>query len=288
MKKVLITGENSYIGTSLVKWMAMFETEYFFDTISVKDNSWESKDFSTYDAVIHLAAIVHVKEKNDELYFKVNRDLAIKVATKAREDNVGQFIFFSTMSVFGMDEGVITSGTILNPTTAYGISKYEAEKEIGKLRNNDFKISILRPPMVYGSHSIGNYAKLSGLANKVSVFPKLDNNRSMLFIDNLMCFIKLVLDHQLDGTFHPQNLDLVNTSNLVKQIRAANGKKLKLISGLNQLIIKFSNRIKILHKVFGTLYYDSSTVGYPGTIYQGVRMDYQEKNFVESIEESEK
>lgn len=288
MKRVLITGENSYIGTSLVSWMSKFKSEYCIDTISVKDNSWMSKDFSKYDTIIHLAAIVHVKENNDELYFKVNRDLAIKIALKAKEDRVGQFIFFSTMSVFGMDGGVVNSSTRLNPRNPYGLSKYEAEVEISKLNTEDFKICILRPPMIYGPNSVGNYAKLSRISKRLFFFPEVNNKRSMLFINNLMCFIKLILDHQLEGTFHPQNLDLVNTSNLVKQIREANGKDIKLISGLNQLITKLSSKIKTLDKVFGTLYYDSSTVGYPGSVYQGVKMDYQEKSFAESIEESEK
>ncbi|OTN75855.1 hypothetical protein A5886_000931 [Enterococcus sp. 8G7_MSG3316] len=288
MRRILITGENSYIGTSLVKWMSDFKDEYQFDTISVKGNSWRSLDFSEFDAIIHLAAIVHVKEKNDDLYFKVNRDLAVEIANKAREYRVEQFIFLSTMSVFGMEKGKVSSKTNINPKTAYGKSKYEAENEILKLENEHFKVAILRPPMIYGPNSVGNYSKLSKLAKRLPIFPKINNKRSMLYINNLCCFIKLILDYQLHGTFHPQNRYLVNTSDLVKEIRLSNGKKVVMVHGMDMLIKWSSNLFSILNKIFGDLYYDKSTLGYPDTEYNGIRFDYQERNFAKSIEESEK
>ena len=84
MKKILITGANSYIGTSVEKWLD--KSEYVVDTVDMIDGTWKEKDFSKYDVVFHVAGIAHVSTdpNMEDLYYKVNRDLTIKTAKKAK------------------------------------------------------------------------------------------------------------------------------------------------------------------------------------------------------------
>lgn len=288
MKKILITGANSYIGTFFKKWMTQFQDEYQIDTLSVRGDAWREYDFSEYDTMIHLAAIVHKKNVSPKIYYHINRDLTIELAEKAKQEQVKQFIFFSTMAVYGLEEGIISSKTVPSPLTDYGKSKLEAEKSIVKLNTPEFKVLIIRPPMIYGPNAKGNYSKLSKLAQRISFFPKVDNKRSMLYIDNLNAFIKLVIDSNLAGTFHPQNEKLVNTSEMVAEIGRVHKRRIYLVSGFNSMLTMLGKNIGILKKIFGNLSYDETVVGYPGSIYDTVRLEYQEKDFVRSLEESEK
>ena len=159
--------------------------------------------FSGYDSVFHVAGIAHIKEtiKNRDLYFSVNRDLAYEVAKKAKEDGVRQFVFLSTMSVYGLNTGIIDNNTPEAPKNAYGRSKLEAEKLIRELEAANFQVAIIRPPMVYGKGAKGNYQRLSKFAQKSPIFPDYNNQRSMLYIDNLCEFVRLIIIHVSTGIF---------------------------------------------------------------------------------------
>lgn len=287
MKRILITGANSYIGTSFENYMSQFGSDYQIETIDMRGEDWKKADFSSFDSIIHVAGIVHVKEKNEGLYYQVNRDLAFETAKKAKSDGVNQFIFFSSMSVFGMDTGVITDKTKPNPKTPYGKSKLAAEGLLKELESKSFRICILRPPMIYGPNSVGNYPRLAKLAKKIPVFPKVNNQRSMLYIDNLSAFLKLMVDTNLSGIFHPQNDEYVNTSEMVKIIAEVNGKRIFLVPGFNSLIKVASIQSGLLRKVFGSLVYYSDTEGFPQSTSNNVFLDYQDKTFIESISHSE-
>ncbi|MCX7715410.1 MAG: NAD-dependent epimerase/dehydratase family protein [Clostridia bacterium] len=274
MKKVLIIGENSYIGTSLVKWLKHWENEYAADKISVRDGGWKGTDFSGYDVVVHAAGIAHIKEtkKNAALYYAVNRDLTYAVACKAKIDGVKQFIFLSSMSVYGMDLGVITRQTTPCPKSCYGKSKYEAEKLLQGLDDENFRIAIVRPPMVYGKGCKGNFLKL--LDFNLPVFPKIKNERSMIYIDNLCEFLRLLIDNEDFGIFFPQNLQYVCTSTMVSLIAEKKGKKVLLTGLFNGFIDLF--KFGIFNKVFGSLVYEKEMSAY--------RKNYCIFDFEQSIE----
>lgn len=108
-KRILITGENSYIGSSFANWLQQWPEDYAVDTVDMIDDGWKNRSFAGYDVVFHVAGIAHIKEtsQNAELYYQVNRDLAFEVAEKAKKDGVNQFIFVSSMSVYGLEQGVI-------------------------------------------------------------------------------------------------------------------------------------------------------------------------------------
>jgi len=279
MKNILITGKNSYIGTSLENWLMREPDKYKVNTVDMKDGSWKEKDFSEYDVVFHVAGIAHIKETTDnqDLYYKVNRDLACETAQKAKEDGVEQFIFMSSMSVYGIENGVIDKNTPLKPNSAYGKSKIEAEDLINKLENDSFTVAILRPPMVYGKGCRGNYPRLVGLALKTPIFPKVENKRSMIYIDNLSEFVKQLIDNRSGGLLFPQNAEYVNTSEMVRLIAEAHGKEMIMTKLFNPLLRLLN--VSTVNKVFGDLVYDMSMSDY--------KNNYRIYGFRESIKMTE-
>jgi nucleoside-diphosphate-sugar epimerase len=281
MKKILITGKTSYVGTSLENWLGNYPDRYSIDSISLRNKSWKETDFSLYDVVFHVAGIAHIKEtkENAHLYFEVNRDLAYESAKKAKSDGVRQFIFLSSMSVYGIEEGVIDKSTSLRPKSNYGKSKLQAEDLIKTLEDQVFKVAIIRPPMIYGKNCKGNYPRLVNFVVKIPVFPDIDNKRSMIYIDNLSEFLKMVIDNYDNGTFFPQNKEFVNTSEMIKLILDAHGKKLNLIKLFNPLMKILCKRISILTKVFGSLVYEKSLSEY--------KSNYYVVSFNKSIKKSE-
>lgn len=260
MKKILITGANSYIGTSLEKWLGNYPDKYYVDTVSTRDDVWKKKDFSEFDVIFHVAGIAHIKEtkENEHLYYKINRDLPIDVAKKARDEGVGQFIFLSSMSVYGMDIGVITKKTILKPKTNYGKSKLQAEEQLTKLQDDNFFLTVIRPPMVYGKNCKGNFQSVIKLVKKLPVFPKVKNQRSMIYIDNLSSFVKLCIDKKIRGLYFPQNREYVQTTDMAAIIAKSIKKKVYMSTLLGwtvKLCIPFSG---ILQKGFGSLIYQDT------------------------------
>lgn len=258
MKKILITGENSYVGNSFEKWLKNYPGEYKVTKVSLREDTWKKGSFSGYDVVLHTVGIAHRKETNEnrELYYKVNRDLTYEVAYKAKNEGVSHFIFLSSMSVYGIETGAINRKTVPNPNSNYGKSKLEAEKLICSLNDKTFKISILRPPMIYGEGCKGNYVRLSKLAMISPIFPNIDNKRSMIYINNLSELIRLLINDKKDGLFFPQNNEYVRTSEMVKEIARAKGKKVKLINLFNPFIKMLNS--PIINKVFGDLYYEQN------------------------------
>ena len=285
MKRVLITGKNSYIGTSLENWLNREPNKYRVDTIDMKNESWKDEDFSKYDVVFHVAGIAHVSTNPNlrELYFKVNRDLTIETAIKAKADGIKQFIFMSSIIVYGdssTDKRVISKNTIPSPSNFYGESKLQAEEAISQLKSDNFKIVILRPPMIYGKGSKGNYPRLASLARKTPIFPDFENERSMIHIDNLCEFLKVIIDREDTGLFFPQNSEYVKTSDLVRVIRDVNEKKIWMTRKMNWCI-RGLFKINVIRKLFGNLVYEKSMSDY-------AEENYRIRTFRESIELTEK
>jgi len=257
MKRVLITGVNSYVGNKLAKWLEKDANSYVVDKISLRNNKWRYEAFSKYDVIIHVAGIVHSMEtrKNKELYYKVNRDLTYELAKKAKVEGIKQFIFMSSMSVYGVKNGAIDNNTCLIPNSNYGKSKLQAEKLIEELNDDRFKVAILRPPMIYGKACKGNYRKLAEFATRTPFFPDIDNKRSMLYIDNLTEFIKMLIDDCKQGIFLPQNCEYVKTSEMVKLIASEHGNNICVTKLFNPVLRLLG--INIINKVFGDLYYSN-------------------------------
>ena len=181
MKHILITGKNGYISTALFNWIKKKDQKITIDILDLLDPKWVDHSFSGVDTIIHTAALVHQSEKDHSLdeYRKVNTQLTVDIAQKAKNAGVSQFIFMSTMAVYGIEPS-LTEDTIINektpdsPTTKYGISKLEAEIELKKLDDSNFKVAIIRPPFVYGKNCPGNYQLLKKLTLKFHFIPKIN------------------------------------------------------------------------------------------------------------------
>lgn len=257
MKKILITGANSYIGISLEKHLSRWPEEYRVDTLDMM-GPWREQSFAGYDAVYHVAGIAHVREtdENRHLYYEVNRDLAIETARKAKQEGVSQFVFLSSMSVYGMEEGAISRNTPENPNSAYGESKLQAEQGIRALADEGFAVAVLRPPMVYGEGCKGNYQSLVKFARVMPVFPDYRNKRSMIHIDNLSAFVRDLVDSGEGGLFLPQDPEYVCTCQMVQKIGRDMGRNVRLLRILNPAVSVAKRFTAMGKKAFGDLYYE--------------------------------
>lgn len=284
MKRVLITGSNSYIGNNVKKWLQKNLKAYEVDEVDLVEKCWANRDFSQYDVVYHVAGIAHadvgkVSEEQKKLYYEVNTELAIKVAEKAKQEGVKQFIFMSSMIVYsGCKEKMITRHTVPMPLNFYGDSKWKADQKIRELESSKFKVVVLRPPMVYGKDSKGNYPVLARLACKLPLFPVVKNRRSMLYIDNLCEFVKLMIDNEENGVFFPQNSEYTVTSDLVKMI--ADVKKHKII-----MIFGFEWLVRLMMKVPGRIG-ELTQKAFDDKVYELKLSEYKEKYQIVDLRES--
>lgn len=289
MKRILITGANSYIGTSVDGYLATWPNTYVLDTIDMIDGSWRKYDFSQYDVVFHVAGIAHsdvkkISEERKKFYYRINTDLAIETAQKAKNEGVKQFVFMSSAIVYGESapigkKKVVTKETPVSPTNCYGDSKVQAEKGIMDLCDDNFKVVILRPPMIYGKGSKGNYPTLSKYAKKLPFFPYVDNVRSMLYIENFCEFVRLMIENEETGTFWPQNKEYSNTSYMVQTIATVHGKKMRLVKGFTWALKLIGFCTGMVNKAFGNLSYDQKLSVY--------KEDYQLVSLSESILKTE-
>ena len=288
--RVLITGKNSYIGKAVKAWLEQTEPTFSVLSVCVRDEKWKQVDFQGYDAVFHVAGIAHsdlsgATDAQKAQYYDVNTELPFLIAQKAKASGVKHFIFMSSMIVYGAAAPIgqgkcITAQTKPEPANFYGDSKWQAELKLDALREADFKIAVIRPPMIYGQGAKGNYPKLARLAQKSPFFPDVKNARSLLHVDNLCALVRLILANRAGGVFHPQNDLVVSTADLVVAVAAAHGKKMRLVKGLNPLLKLLSRRALLVDKIFGSFSYDL-------TLSETELGDYRVRSFEESIKRTE-
>lgn len=294
MKRVLITGANSYIGVSFEKYAKEhYSSELSIDTIDMIDGSWREKDFSKYDIVYHVAGLAHadlgkVDEATKKKYYAVNTDLAIETCKKSKTEGVKQFVFMSSAIIYGDSAPYgkkkrITKDTKPHPANFYGDSKWQADKGVRKLADENFIVTVLRPPMIYGKDSKGNYPTLAKMANKLPIFPDVENERSMLYIENLCEFLCQVMIRGESGIFWPQNKEYSRTSEIVKMIAKINHHKILVSRAFNWgvgLAVHIPGKISgMANKAFGNMSYDQKISQY--------EFDYQIVGLEESIKYSE-
>lgn len=295
MKRVLITGAGSYVGESVRKYILAKDSSYQIDAVDTMGDNWKKADYTKYDVVFHVAGIAHVNadSKMESLYYKVNRDLTIEVAKHAQTAGVKQFIFMSSQIVFHESQSlkaeVLTAETKPAPNGFYGDSKLQAENGLWNLAKNQeensaksqgenqMKICILRPCMIYGPNAKGNFPRLAKLACKTPVFPEWHNKRSMLYIDNLAEFVKQAIEHELEGTFCLQNRELADTVEIIRYFAKKAGHKIWITKLLNPFVWMGSFVLQPINKMFATYYYDPEM--------SKMKFDYQLVSFKESLKQ---
>lgn len=253
-KHILIVGENSYIGNYLEQYLNSCSKDYEVETVNSINDNWKNLDFKKYDVLINVAAIVHNPKAESKLYYKVNRDLVIYLVNKAKKEGVKQFIQMSTMNVFGLDDGIIDEKTPFLPKNDYGKSKLEADNYLNGIKDEKFKVCIIRPPMVYGRECKGNYRRLEKYVEYIPIFPNLKNKKDFIFIENLTDFIKYAIDNKADGIFYPRDPEPISTYEMVKSIALNKRKPMFLLGIFNHIIKLLISRINIIKTVFSDNY----------------------------------
>lgn len=263
MKKILIIGKNSYIGNHVDEWLSKFD--WNVTQLDVLTDEWKSFDYSSYDSIVHVAGIVHRPDCHDwELYKRVNTDMPIAIATMAKQQGVKQYVFFSTMAVYGSGKAlapnITDENSKLEAKGMYGRSKLMAEEGLAKLQDNHFKVAFVRPPSVYGKGCKGNYiSRFAMVARKMPVIPTAytDVKQSFIYVDNLSELVHLIIEKELDGPFCPQDDVAVSTNELLETICECLGKKYRgsRLLGLFVPLIKF---VPIVKKAYGGMEYARS------------------------------
>ena len=269
MKKILITGAGSYIGTKVQHWLEQSPDMFEVEAIDTIDNHWKQADFSKYDVVYNVAGIAHVKAAKGEgpLYYAINKDMVIEIAKAAKAAGVKQFIHMSSMIVYKevktLEGKQIHKDTKPAPNGFYGDSKLQGELGIQALADDSFKVCVMRPPMIYGPGCRGNFPRLVWLATKTPIFPAWHNKRSMLYIDNLCEFVKQLIINEVDGIVYPQNAEYADTVEIIRYYAKANGKNVWITKLFNPLIWLLGDHVRALGKMFSNSTYDMKMSKYP-------------------------
>lgn len=261
--KVCIIGKNSYIGNHIDEWFTKRGHEVF--QLDVLAEDWRAFDYSGFDAIVHVAGIVHRPNcKDEKLYHEVNTIMPTIIAEKFKRSTQSKatFVFLSTMAVFGMpkrlSKNVITVDTPMSPMGLYGQSKAAAEERLLKLQDGRFDVVVVRPPNVYGKNCRGNY--IPGFVKAVKKLPVIPAaythvKQSMLYIDNLCEFIRLSIEQKRHGVFMPQDDKAVSAVEITTAIARALDKK-PLISWLLGLAVRLGCLVPLIQKAYGGVEYD--------------------------------
>jgi UDP-glucose 4-epimerase len=260
-RKILVTGSSGFVGTNFIRMSPEYD---IFEVDLIKKKVTEV-DFKGVVAVLHLAALVHQRKgASDEEYIKINCDLAFEMAKKSKSEGVKHFILMSTAKVYG--ESTLPGESWneyspCNPADAYGRSKLAAEKKVQRLGDEDFKITIIRSPLVYGSGVKANMFNLIKLTDRFPILPfgGINNKRSMVYIGNLVALLKKTIDKQAVGIFIAGNLYPISTTQLVQQISTSLAKKSILIT-LPVFLLKFLKFLfpALINRLTGSLLIDST------------------------------
>lgn len=264
-KTLMITGASGFIGSNFI---VRYKEKYNIIPMDLLKVKPEEIDFNGVDAVVHLAALVHqMQGAPREKYFEVNTELTKRVAEEAKKQGVKHFVFYSTVKVYGYDGDLYNHNMILNEESEcnpindpYGESKWEAEKILRNLEDDNFKVGIIRPPMVYGKGVKGNMESLIKLIKLLPILPfNYDKNRrSLVNIENLMYLTTLVIDKEAQGVFLPLDEKNISLKEIVEGIESAYNLKrinIPMIQPIFWLLTKIKPNIMV--RLFGTLQFDN-------------------------------
>ena len=256
MKNLLITGSNGFVGSYFIN---KYQNKYNMQTFSFLRDNFNALHVKGIDAVIHLSALVHqMGGASTEEYKKVNVTQTLELAKKAKASGVKQFVFMSTVKVYGEESvSVYKETSPCKPQDEYGKSKLKAEQELQKLGDDDFMISIIRTPIVYGYGVKANIKNLINLVKKVPILPfgDIDNKRSMVYIGNLCHLIDEIIAQGKSGIFLACDDKPLSTSKLIELIANGLDKKVYLLN-----IPFFESLLKIVKPSFHKRLYESLEV----------------------------
>ena len=257
--RILISGKNSYISRKIFNFLKK-NKNFEISLISVRHNSdFNNISLNGVDIFIHLGSLVHKKENKYSYldYYNSNVKLTKSLIDLSIKNNVKHFIYFSSMSVFGNSK-VINNDTVPIPKSKYGKSKLEAEKYLLSLNGIKTKISIIRPPVVFGRQAPGNPKLLEVLSKYLRFIPNIKNRKSIIFINSLIQHVYEVIQLKHPQITHPQMNTYFSTVKLIELIRIYQNKKTFKTNLLN-LIIYSLFFLSFFRKAFGNQIYEIDT-----------------------------
>ena len=229
--RILVTGAGGFVGE---RFMEMNGDRFSLVPVSLRNASIEGIDLTGIDSIVHLAGKAHeMKPIDDQIYYDVNYTLTKKLAEWARCCGVPHFVYISSVKVYGDETpGPLNEQSPCTPTDAYGKSKLQAEEMLLHMSALSFKVAIVRPPLVYGPRVKGNMIKLLQLAGKSYPLPfgNIQNRRSMVYADNLVELINVIVEQQATGIYIAGDEQPVSTELLVRTIRKELNKPENMIS----------------------------------------------------------
>lgn len=288
MKKILILGANSYIGTSFHNYLTTkYPGQYQADIVSLRGDAWKALDWSGYDSVMNVTGKAHadissLTEEQKQEYYAINCELAVEAAKKVIADGAAQYVCFSSIIVYGDSSNSrkpvrITADTEPAPSNFYGDSKWQAEQKLQELFGTEMRLTqpdatdesvsdsphtgtqlaILRLPMIYGPGCKGNYQTLVKIAQKLPLFPTYHNERSVLRIDHLCEYLRTLAESGEGGPFWPQEDAYRSTPDMVFELAQTSGHHMFRAGWMNPFVrMAFylpGKPGKLARKAFGTL-----------------------------------
>tara|TARA_X000000950_G_scaffold287307_1_gene399103 strand:- start:2678 stop:3553 length:876 start_codon:yes stop_codon:yes gene_type:complete len=257
---VLITGSTGFIGSYFIN---QYSSQFVVNTFSFLRDNFDTLKLDGIDCVIHCGALVHQmkREPSYEEFFDSNVNHTLQMAIKAKANNVKQFIFISTIKVFGEEsKKIFDENSPTSPKDDYGLTKKIAEEKLFELEDKNFKVAILRLPLVFGPGVKANFRSLINIVNQFKILPlgSINNKRSIVFVGNVCHYIFQIIKLRERGIFIANEDESFSTSELINQISKALGKNIILFS-----IPLFNQILKILkpkyyQRLFENLEVDNS------------------------------
>ncbi|MBN2816773.1 MAG: NAD-dependent epimerase/dehydratase family protein [Campylobacterales bacterium] len=227
---ILITGSRGFIGNYFIN---EYSSNYKINTFSFVKENLDNLNLEVTELVLHLSALVHqMGGASASEYERVNVTQTLELAKRAKESGVKHFIFMSSVKVYGEEtDRVYTETTPCHPEDDYGKSKLRAEEELLKLQSEEFQVSIVRTPIVYGYGVKANIKSLVNLVKKISILPfgNINNKRSMVYIGNLAHLVNELIQEKKQGVFLAADDTSVSTSEFIKIIAENLNKRIYLI-----------------------------------------------------------
>lgn len=221
--------------------------------------------------VVHAAARVHIMRDNEPSPFAVYRlanvEGTVRLARQAVSAGTKRFVFISSVKVngeFTLPGARFTADDEPAPVDAYAISKSEAESALRLVAaETGMQLVVVRPPLVYGPGVRANFRSLMGCLSKGIPLPlgAVDNQRSLVALDNLVDFIALCASHRAAAgqKFLVSDGDDLSTTELLRRLGHALGRPARLLPvppWLLELSARAVGRRGVAQRLCGSLQVD--------------------------------
>ena len=232
-----ITGHTGSMGKQILKEGLSFQFKFFKGDITKKKDVKKWIKNSEFEYLIHLAAVVPIKEVNS------NKIKAFKVNTLGTENlvdailvnnNKVRWVFFaSTSHVYSSSRKKISEKSRIDPISYYGKTKYYAEKKLKKLNKKKIKVCIGRIFSTTNINQRKNYL-VPDLKNKIKkkerliILKNLNHFRDFIAIEDIAKIILYFFKKKITGVINLSTGRPTNLGSIARLISKKYKKKIKI------------------------------------------------------------